>query len=306
MKDLSIHISDRSHLNISLNVYNCGNRSIEVEQFCRPDYYSLFNVKEGRGSITQAKANHKIKAGQCFVIYPNEEAAITSEHGKSLNVTWVSFSGYLVDAYLGRAKISPFEPVAGDTPERELENLFDRLLQVAVRPANRYCPIMAQLYSIFAFLLDHTQQNTQVEMPPPEMYLMKALDFIDIYYQDNITVEDVADGVGLNRKSLYTIFKQLTGFSTKDYLIYYRMRRASDLLESTTLPIETIAVSVGYRDQFHFSKEFKKNVGYSPSEYRRVVAQDPDKGYLSPIDMVREQYPTPGSDAPRRYLGNPD
>lgn len=48
---------------------------------------------------------------------------------------------------LGRAKISPFEPVAEDTPERELEQLFDRLLQAATRPANRYCPIMAQLYT---------------------------------------------------------------------------------------------------------------------------------------------------------------
>ena len=147
MKDLSIHISDRSHLNITLNIYNCGNRSVEVEQFLRPDYYSFYYVKEGRGSITQSKANHKIKAGQCCVIYPNEEATITSEHGKSLNVTWVSFSGYLVDVYLGRAKISPFEPVAEDTPERELEKLFDRLLQAATRPANRYCPIMAQLYT---------------------------------------------------------------------------------------------------------------------------------------------------------------
>ena len=84
------------------------------------------------------------------------------------------------------------------------------------------------------------------------------------------------------------------------------MGRVVDSSRSDARRIETIAESVGYRDQFHFSKEFKKNVGYSPSEYRRVVAQEPDKGYLSPIDMVREQYPTPGSDAPRRYLGNPD
>ena len=49
MKDLSIHISDRSHLNITLNIYNCGNRSVEVEQLFRPDYYSFFYVKEGRG-----------------------------------------------------------------------------------------------------------------------------------------------------------------------------------------------------------------------------------------------------------------
>lgn len=300
-KNLSIHISDRSHLNITLNIYNCGNRSLEVEQFYRPDHYTFYFVKEGKGSITQCKANHKIKAGQCFVIYPNEEASIKAEHGKFLNVTWVSFSGYLVDAYLTRAKISAYEPVADDNAEHELEQMFDQLLHVAVRPANRYCPIMAQLYSIFAFLLDHNQEDSRPQFAPPDMYLMKALDFIDIYYQDDISVEDVANSVGLNRKSLYTIFKQLTGFSTKDYLIYYRMRKATYLLETTALPIETIAASVGYRDQFHFSKEFKKNVGFSPSEYRRVVAQDPGKGYLSPIDTVRQQFPASNPDSPKKY-----
>ena len=99
--------------------------------------------------------------------------------------------------------------------------------------------------------------------------------------------------MGLTRKALYTIFKQLTGFSTKDYLIYYRMRKATSLLETTTLPIETVAVSVGYRDQFHFSKEFKKNVGVSPSEYRKNVVKDPGSSYLSPIDGVRLQFPVP-------------
>ncbi|MBD9184503.1 MAG: AraC family transcriptional regulator [Clostridiales bacterium] len=292
-RNLSIHISDRSHLNITLNIYNCGNREVELEQFYAPDYYSFYFVKEGKGSFTQCKASHRIQAGECFVVFPNEDSVIKSEHGKPLNVTWVSFSGYLVGAYLNRAKITAFTPVMEDTQDHELEGLFDTLLHVATRHANRYCPIMAQMYSIFAFFLDHAQQEPELQTAPPAMYLMKALDFIDIYYQDDISVEDVAGSVGLTRKALYTIFKQLTGFSTKDYLIYYRMRKATSLLETTTLPIETVAVSVGYRDQFHFSKEFKKNVGVSPSEYRKNVVKDPGSSYLSPIDGVRLQFPVP-------------
>lgn len=38
-KNLSIHISDRSHVNITMNVYNCGNRDLELDQFNKPDYY---------------------------------------------------------------------------------------------------------------------------------------------------------------------------------------------------------------------------------------------------------------------------
>ncbi len=291
-KNVSIHISDRSHINITMNVYNCGNRNIDIEQVSRPDHYIFYYVKEGKGTVTQCQATRKVKAGQCFVIFPNELATIKSEHNKVMNVSWVAFSGYLVDRYLMRAKITPYEPVYDDTPEHDMEYMFDELTRAAQRSSNRYCMIMAQLYSMFAFMLDHVPQESRVETAPPEMYLIKALDFIDIYYQYDISVEDIAASAGLNRKALYTIFKKLTGFSTRDYLIYYRMCKATELLKTTNHPVETIAVSVGYSDQFHFSKEFKKNVGISPSEYRRVIAQDPKQEYRAPIDVVRQQYPT--------------
>lgn len=290
--NLSIHISDRSHFNLTMNVYNCGNQSLEMERYDKPDHYIFYFVKEGKGNVTQCQATHKVKAGQCFVVFPNVGATIKSDYKKAMNVTWVAFSGYLVERYLTRAKLSAFEPVFEDNGEHELEQMFDALLDAATKSSNRYCKIMAQLYSIFGFFLDHIPQETRVETAPPEMYLLKALDFIDINYQDDISVEDIAASANMNRKNLYSVFKKLTGFSPRDYLIYYRMCKATALLKGTNLSVETVAVSVGYGDQFHFSKEFKKNVGYSPSEYRRAIAQDPTKEYRSPIDVVRQQFPT--------------
>lgn len=300
-KNISIHISDRSHINLTLNVYNCGNQDIEMERDIRPDHYIFYFAKEGNGYVTQCQATHKIRAGQCFVVFPNVGASIKSEHKKAMNVTWVAFSGYLVERYLSRAKISAYEPLFNDTPEHGLEQIFDTLLEASTRPSNRYCKIMAQMYNIFDFFLDHASQESRTETAPPEMYLLKALDFIDINYQDDISVEDIAESAGMNRKSLYTVFKKLTGFSPRDYLIYYRMCKATNLLRSTTLSVETVAVSVGYSDQFHFSKEFKKNVGLSPSEYRRVIAQEPDKDFRSPIDFVRQQFPTTVEEKPPKF-----
>lgn len=292
-RNISIHISDRSHWNLTLNVYNCGNQNIEMEHVTRPDYYIFYFVKEGKGYVTMRQATHKVEAGQGFVLFPNEEARVKSEHKKAMNVTWVAFSGYLVDRYLNRAKLTVYEPVFPDNEAREAEEMFDRLLAASTTFPNRYCKIMAQLYSIFGFLLDNVFRESQPEAATPEFYLIKALDFIDANYQDDISVEDIASSAGINRKSLYSVFKSLTGFSPRDYLIYYRMCKATVLLKNANLSVETVAVSVGYSDQFHFSKEFKKNVGVSPSVYRRTVAEDPAAEYKSPIDIVRQQYPVP-------------
>lgn len=290
-RNISIHISDRSHWNLILNVYNCGNSDIGIEQKRNPDYYNFYFVKDGRGYVTQRQATHKVNAGQGFVIFPNEEMIINSEHSREMNVTWVAFSGYLVEKYLNRAKLTAYSPVFSDGEGHELESMFDELLASSTIFPNRYCKIMVQLYNIFSFLLDNVENRPHLEEATPEFYLIKALDFIDVNYMDDISVEDIAAHTGLNRKALYGVFKNQTGFSPKDYLIYYRMRKAASLLMETNLSVETVAASVGYGDQFHFSKEFKKNVGTSPSVYRKEVLRDPEKEYKSPIDKVRESYP---------------
>lgn len=211
-KNISIHISDRSHVNLTLNVYNCGNQDLELEQVLRPDHYIFYFVKEGKGYVTQRQATHKVEAGQAFVIFPNTDARIKSEHRKAMNITWVAFSGYLVERYLSRAHLTVYEPVFEAQPDDELERMFDELVEASTRMPNRYCKIMSRLYSIFAYLLDHASVEPAPVAASPEYFLFRALDFIDINYQDDISVEDIAASAGGNRKSLYAAFKNLTGF----------------------------------------------------------------------------------------------
>ena len=295
-RNISIHISDRSHLNLTLNVYNCGNQDIAIEKEMKSDVYTFYFVREGKGYVTQQQITHKVSAGQGFVVFPNAETSVKSEFKNTMNVDWVAFSGYLVEKYLDRAHLTIFEPVFEDVEDKELEGYFDRLVDVSRHMPNCYCKLMAQLYSIFAFILDHTFVEKAPASTPAEVILLKSLDFIDINYQSDISVEDIAQSVGCNRKTLYNVFKNLTGFSPRDYLIYYRMWKATVLLKNPQLSIDMVATAVGYGDQFHFSKEFKKNVGLPPSEYRKVIKTDPSKEYQSPIDIVREQFPNPMAD----------
>lgn len=292
-RNISIHISDRNHYNLTLNIYNCGNQDYVMDQGGKPDHYILYYVKEGRGVVVVRQMSHKVEAGQGFVVFPQEEVWIRPNYKDGMNVTWVAFSGYLVEQYLGRANLSVYEPVFLDNADHEEEKMFDALLLASMTFPNRYCKMMAQLYSLFGFLLDNVSWETKPNEATAESYLMKALDFIDTNFFDNITVNDIAAKVGLSRKALTAVFTNLTSFSAKDYLIYYRITRAVNLLRNSTLSIQQVAESVGYNDQFYFSKQFKKNVGMTPTECRRKIAQEPGWEYVPPIDAVRQQYGAP-------------
>ena len=78
---------------------------------------------------------------------------------------------------------------------------------------------------------------------------------------------DIAKAVGVSRSHLYRVFIAAVGQSPIDYLTAYRVDEACALLKNTNLSIAEIAVSVGFFDQFYFSRVFKKVKGMPPSRY---------------------------------------
>ena len=66
---------------------------------------------------------------------------------------------------------------------------------------------------------------------------------------------------------MYRVFINNVGQSPIDYLTNYRIGEACNLLRSSSLSIAEIAVSVGFFDQFYFSRVFKKLKGVPPSRY---------------------------------------
>ena len=87
-------------------------------------------------------------------------------------------------------------------------------------------------------------------------YVKKAVSFIQSNYCNPIKVTDVADYVCINRSYLYTLFQSYLGISPQQFLTTFRITKARELLDSTSYPIESIALSCGYSDALVFTKAF--------------------------------------------------
>ena len=74
----------------------------------------------------------------------------------------------------------------------------------------------------------------------------------------------ISANLSLDRKYFSKIFKKELQMSPNEYLINYRLSRACELMETTTLTIAEIAATVGYDNQFSFSRVFKKYKQISP------------------------------------------
>ena len=89
---------------------------------------------------------------------------------------------------------------------------------------------------------------------------------------EQIKLDEIAKVTSLNSSYFSTLFKKETGENFSDFLIGCRLTEAKKLLKETTLTINEITSAIGYSDSKYFSKLFVKNVGITPSEYRKIYA----------------------------------
>ncbi|WP_194287422.1 response regulator [Gracilibacillus oryzae] len=100
-------------------------------------------------------------------------------------------------------------------------------------------------------------------------YIIKAIHLIDNQLSDNITATDMGMQVNMSRSYFCTCFKQVIGITFHEYVKVLRINKAKNYLEHTVEKVSSIAEKVGYSDVKYFSKVFKQETGFLPSEYRK-------------------------------------
>lgn len=100
--------------------------------------------------------------------------------------------------------------------------------------------------------------------------ITKIISFIHENGKRNITNQEIGELVNLHPNHINNIFKNFTGMSLHQYILHNKISYSIELLSTTKLSIEEIAVHCGFCDIYHFSKTFKKITGISPSKYRSI------------------------------------
>ncbi len=96
----------------------------------------------------------------------------------------------------------------------------------------------------------------------------RALSYIHDNYNNDLTLESVADKIFVNATYLCELFRKETGKKFVDYITEMRIERTKPLLRMPGLKIREIADMVGFNDVSYFIKTFKKYTGVTPNGYR--------------------------------------
>jgi transcriptional regulator GlxA family with amidase domain len=105
----------------------------------------------------------------------------------------------------------------------------------------------------------------------PDWYgkMKKSVAYIDAHYAENIAIADIAREAGFSESQFRRVFERVIAKSPVDYITTIRLNAARKLLTTTEKSVADIAVEVGFFDQSHFIKAFKRERGTTPGRYRR-------------------------------------
>lgn len=99
-------------------------------------------------------------------------------------------------------------------------------------------------------------------------YVSHAMQYIKSHFNEDITICCVAEYLEISEGYLSRVFKKETGYTFTNYLTYYRIHLACQLLRNCRTKVYTVANKIGYTDTAYFSTLFKKLMGISPSDYQ--------------------------------------
>jgi len=261
---------------MSLSVFNVGKQKCEPCYQWGPgvrDFYLLHYIVAGRGTYVVGDHEYKLGAGDCFLSYPHREVSYFADEKEPWEYAWVGFSGTEAGLILGSTDFTQDEPyIRGTLHGQEILELMGEIYKAKGNTFASGIQMTGKLYELLSYFVEDSSAEP-VQMGA-KLYVQSAMDYITENYSGPVTIEEIADYVGVSRSQLFRCFQQVTGISPKEYLTQYRIKKACQLLAQTSFSMTAIANSLGFENSLYFSKAFRKVQGVSPSEYRASSQAD--------------------------------
>lgn len=262
---------------IDLGLYQFGWEHCEPSHSFGPamrNHFLFHYVISGTGTLIAENSkkesiSYSIKSGQGFMIFPNQICTYIADAQQPWEYVWIEFDGLRAKETVELSGLCVNSPVYKAKYKDVAQTMKDEMLYIINHKDDSPFHLIGHLY-LFIDSFVKSSAITQISKSNNlrDSYIKEALSFIEQNFQNDITVEEIAACCGLNRSYFGKIFHEVLGKSPQEFLISYRMTKATELLKLTSLSIAEVGSAVGYSNQLHFSRAFKKIYGISPRQWR--------------------------------------
>jgi AraC-like DNA-binding protein len=157
--------------------------------------------------------------------------------------------------------------VLRDTPDRRLERLLGDLVSEWHGQAPEREEMVKCLLDQLRILLERLSKQQNIS--EAERMVGQVERILEERFSSNPSIRSLAEEVGVGYSSLREYFSRLRGYSPKAYLKQVRVRRALELIRSSSLTLEEVAGVTGFDSASHLWRDVKGATGQTPGDFRQ-------------------------------------
>ncbi len=257
----------------TFRLLRCGRGVSEHERrytVCSPFTRVLVPI-EGKAYYSMLNQDIRLVPGQVMLVPTDVE--LRCRHLRGWTVDWlycrVDLAG-LTDWF------SLIPPARLVIPRGSANNTIDRLIAADRSAAlGARLEVMTCLITLLTPFLDASDSPRLRQTFSRLARIQPALRHIDQHLAEPMSLATLAPLVHLSPKYFANLFSAIVGVGPIAYINRRRVQRAKELLLLTAEPIQQIAQTVGFENPFYFSRQFRRQVGCSPSTYRQSRRTEP-------------------------------
>lgn len=234
--------------------------------------YQLLYITEGEGIFNSAHAKDiPLKAGDLFLLFPDEWHTYHPTGKNGWKSYWIGFKGKNVDDRVKAGFLSVYKPIYHVGFSADIIRLYEEAYKRAQEEAPYSQQILAGIVNHLVGLMyalersmELSKDHTRVDMI--NLARLRIRESLEV----DLTIQQVAEELGVSYSNFRKLFKEFTGISPALYQQDLRLQRAKELLATTTLSIKEIAYRLRFDSPDYFSSKFKIKTGKKPSEFRNM------------------------------------
>ncbi|WP_165005465.1 AraC family transcriptional regulator [Enterococcus sp. ZJ1668] len=236
--------------------------------------YILHIVMEGKGTYHVKNKQYHLKKGDLFLIRPGDSTFYLADAEEPWIYCWLSFGGPEADEIIRHSLFKDDKYTMVSSNIQKYIDIILECMNYSTESLANELHLNSLTYRFLAVLLEDGGKISLGEQKVSSPLAVETVKYIGEHYAEQLTVEEIAKHLAVNRSHLSRVFHNHMGTSIKEYMIGVRINRAAFLLSLTNESVENIAFQVGFNSLVVFSRMFKKSTGETATSYRKRMKNE--------------------------------
>lgn len=234
------------------------------------DEFQFVYITKGCGEFTlESTEKQEILEGQLIVLFPGQWHTYNPQKKVGWNEYYIGFNGDIIRELVRNSFLTPKNQIIDVGLNEELVTLYKRALEIVHQDKTGLQQHLSGIVMHMIGLVVYESSNNKTDIMTYQQLIEKAKIIMNENIFNDISPDELADRLNIKYTKFRRLFKNITGFAPAHYFQELKMRKAKQLLLETANPVKEISYSLNYRTVENFVTSFKKQTGYTPSEYRK-------------------------------------